>query len=46
MASKDHGIHSFEKYVQEGSDYLQQTMGRVDTRRISTHNKKREYGRN
>ena len=30
----------------EGSDYLQQTQGRVHTRRRSTHNKRREDGRN
>ena len=46
MASQDHGIHSFEECVQEGSDYLQQTLGRVHTRRILTHNKRREDGRN
>ena len=33
MASHDHGIHSFEECVPEGSDYLQQTLGRVHTRR-------------
>ena len=26
MASNDHGIHSFEECVPEGSDYLQQTL--------------------
>ena len=33
MASQDHGIHSFDECVPEGSDYLQQTLGRVHTRR-------------
>ena len=46
MASQDHGIHSFEECVQEGSDYLQQTLGRVHIRRSLTHNKRREDGRN
>ena len=46
MASQDHGIHSFKECVLEGSDYLQQTQGRVHTRRSSTHNKRREDGRN
>ena len=46
MASHDHGIHSFEECVLEGSAYLQQTLGRVHTRRSSTHNKRREYVRN
>ena len=32
MASQDHGIHSFEECVPEGSDYLQQTLGRAHTR--------------
>ena len=44
MTSQVHGILSFKKCVQEGSDYLQQTLGRVHTRRSSTHNKRREYG--
>ena len=26
MASQDHGIHSFEECVPEGSDYFQQTL--------------------
>ena len=43
MASQDHGIHSCEECVLEGSDYFQQTLGR---RRSSTHNKRREYGSN
>ena len=30
----------------EGSDYLQQTLGRVHKRRSSTHNKRREDGSN
>ena len=42
MASQDHGIHSFEECVLEGSDYLQNTLGREHTRRILTHNKRRE----
>ena len=47
MNSQDHGIHSFDECVPKGSEYLQQTMGRVHTRkRSSTHNKKREDGRN
>ena len=46
MAYQDHEIHSFEECVQEGSDYLQQTLGRVHTRRSLAHNKRREYGRN
>ena len=33
MASQDHGIHSFKECVPEGSDYLQQTLGRVHKRR-------------
>ena len=46
MASQDHGIHSFKECVLEGSDYLQQTLGRVHTRRILTHYKRRENGSN
>ena len=46
MTSQDHGIYSFEECVPEGSDYLQKTLGRVHTRRRSTHNKRREDGRN
>ena len=46
MASQDHGIHSFKECVPEGSDYFQQTLGRVHTRWISTHNKRREDGSN
>ena len=46
MASQDHGIHSFEERMRKGSDYLQQIPGRVHTRRSSTHNKRREDGRN
>ena len=41
-----HGIHSFEECVPEGSDYLQQTLGRAHTRRNLTHNKRREDGSN
>ena len=41
MATQYHGIHSFEEYVPEGSDYLEQTLGRVHTRRSSTHNKRK-----
>ena len=37
---------SFEECVPEGSDYLQQTLGRAYTRRSSTHNKRRENGSN
>ena len=40
---RDHGIHSCEECVPEGSDYFQQTLGR---RRSSTHNKRREDGSN
>ena len=43
MVSQDHGIHSFEECVPEGSDYFQQTLGR---RISSTHNKRREDGSN
>ena len=46
MASQDHGIHSFKECVPEGSDYLQQTLGRVHTRRSLIHNKRREDGSN
>ena len=46
MASQDHGIHSFKECVPEGSDYFQHTSGRAHTRRCSTHNKRREDGRN
>ena len=46
MASQDHGNHLFKECVPEGSDYLQQTLGRVHTRRSSTHNNRREYGIN
>ena len=46
MASQDHGIHLFKEFVQEGSDYLQQTLGRAHTRISSTHNKIRENGSN
>ena len=42
MLSQDHGIHSFEECMSEGSDYLQQTLGRVNKRRSSTHNKRRK----
>ena len=38
-------IHSMN-VCQKEVDYLQQTLGRVHTRRISTHNKRREDGRN
>ena len=41
MASQDHGIHSFEEFVPKGSDYLQQTLGRVHKIRSSTHNKEK-----
>ena len=44
MASQDHGIHSFEECMPEGSDYFQQTLG--GRRRSSTHNKRREDGNN
>ena len=43
MTSQDHGIHSFEECVLEGSYYFQETLGR---RRSSTHKKRREDGRN
>ena len=46
MASQDHGIHSFDECVPEGSDYLQQTLGRANKIRISTHDKRREYRSN
>ena len=46
MASQDHGIHSFEECVPQGSNYLQHTPGRVHTRRSSTNNKGREDGSN
>ena len=46
MASQDHGINSFEECVPEGSDYLQPTLRRVHTRRISTHNKINDDGSN
>ena len=46
MASQDHRIHLFKECVPEGSDYIQQTLGRVHTRRSSTHNKRREDGSN
>ena len=46
MASQDHGMHSFMECVLEESDYLQQTLGRVHTIRILTHNKRREDGSN
>ena len=46
MASQDHGIHSFQECVPEWSYYLQQTLGRVHTRRSLTHNKRREDGNN
>ena len=45
MASQDHGIHSFKECVLEGSDYLQETLRRLNTR-ILTHNKRRENGSN
>ena len=41
MASQYHGIHSFEE-----CDYLQKTLGRLHIRRISSPNKRREYGNN
>ena len=43
MASQDHGINSFKECVPEGSDYLQQTLGR---RRSLTNKKRREDGSN
>ena len=46
MASEDHGIHSFEECVPEGSDYFQQTLGIAHIRGSSTHNKRREDGSN
>ena len=46
MASQDHGIHSFEECVPEGSDFFQWNLGRAHIRRSSTHNKRKEYGRN
>ena len=46
MASQDHGIHSFKECVLEVSDYLQQTLGKVNERRILNHNKRREDGSN
>ena len=46
MASHDHGIHSFEKCVPEGSDYFQQTLGRAHIRWILTHHKRRQDGSN
>ena len=45
MASHDHGIYSLEECVLEGSDYLQETLRRLNTR-ILTHNKRRENGSN
>ena len=44
MTSLDHGIHSFEEFVPKGSDYFQETLGRVHTRWSSTHNKRKEDG--
>ena len=41
MSSQDHGIHSFEQCMPKGSDYFQQTMGRII---ILNYNKRREYG--
>ena len=41
MASQDHGIHSFDECVLEGSDYLLKTLGRAQTRISSTHNKRK-----
>ena len=38
-------IHS-RKLFQKEVDYLQKTLGRVHTKRSSTHNKRRENGRN
>ena len=46
MDSQDHGIHSFKECVTKGSDFLQHTLVRMHTRRSSTHNKRREDGRN
>ena len=46
MACQDQGIHWFKECAPEGSDYLQQTLGRVHTRKISNHNKRREYRSN
>ena len=46
MASQDHGIHSFEECVLEGSDYFQQTLGRAHIRKSSTNNKRKEDGSN
>ena len=45
MATQDQGIHSFQECAPEGSDYLEQTLGRVHTRWSSAHNKrKRRWG--
>ena len=46
MSSQDHGIHSFKECVPEGSDCFQQILGRAHRRRSSTHNKRKEDGRN
>ena len=46
MASHDHGIHSCEECVPKGSDYFQETLGRVHTKRSLTHDKRREDGSN
>ena len=46
MVSQDHGIHSFEEFVLEGSDYFQQNLGRAHTSRSSIHNKRNEDGSN
>ena len=40
MASQDHGIHSCEECVLEGSDYFQQTLGNED-QALTLHSKKR-----
>ena len=39
MDSQDHGIHSFVECVLEGSDYFQQTLGRVHKRKGSSQEK-------
>ena len=43
---QDHVTYSLEECVPKGSDYLQQTLGRAQTRWSSTHNKRKEDGSN
>ena len=46
MASQDHGIHSFEEFVPEGSDYFLQDSGKSAHKKKLDSYKRREDGSN